>query len=147
VCVVAFEPAVAADAEALVAIRVAAMRESLERVGRFDPQRARDRFLAGFDPASTRHVVADGARVGFVVLRLQDPDWLLDHLYVLPSHQGRGIGGAVLSDLFVRADAAGRALRVGALRGSESNHFYRRHGFELLERTEWDNHYRRPARS
>jgi len=37
--------------EALVAIRIAAMRESLERIGRFDRQRARERFLAGFDPA------------------------------------------------------------------------------------------------
>ena len=45
---VAFEAAVGDDAEALVAIRIAAMRESLERLGRFDPQRARDRFLAGF---------------------------------------------------------------------------------------------------
>jgi hypothetical protein len=30
---VSFEPAIAADAEALVAIRIAAMRESLERHG------------------------------------------------------------------------------------------------------------------
>ena len=122
------------------------MRESLERVGRFDPQRARDRFLAHFEPAHTRHVVVDGARVGFVVARPQDDEWLLDHLYVLPSHQGQGIGAAVLRDVLASADARGRALRVGALRESDANRFYARHGFELVERTEWDNHYRRPAR-
>ena len=64
-----YEAATADDAEDLVAIRIAAMRESLERLGRFDLQRARDRFLAGFEPALTRHVVAAGARVGFVVVR------------------------------------------------------------------------------
>jgi len=53
-----YEAATADDAEDLVAIRIAAMRESLERLGRFDLQRARDRFLAGFEPALTRHVVA-----------------------------------------------------------------------------------------
>lgn len=30
------------------------MRESLERIGRFDPPRARERFLSGFVPELTR---------------------------------------------------------------------------------------------
>jgi hypothetical protein len=38
-------PAHAEDFEALLALRVTAMRESLERIGRFDPGRARARFL------------------------------------------------------------------------------------------------------
>lgn len=140
---VTFEPAAADDAEALVAIRIAAMRESLERLGRFDPQRARDRFLAGFDPASTRHVLADGERVGFVVVREQGDGLLLDHLYLLPRVQGCGIGAAVLADVLARADACRLPVRVGALRGSDANRFYQRHGFELVQQDEWDNLYRR----
>nr|MDP9126475.1 GNAT family N-acetyltransferase [Pseudomonadota bacterium] len=49
--------------------------------------------------------------------------------------------------VFASADARRRALRVGALRESDANRFYARHGFELVEHAEWDNHYRRPARS
>jgi hypothetical protein len=52
----------------------------------------------------------------------------------------------VLRDVFSSADARGQALRVSALRESDANRFYVRHGFELVERTDWDNHYRRPAR-
>lgn len=143
---VAFEPATAADAEALVAIRIAAMRESLERVGRFDPQRARDRFLAGFDPARTRHVLSDGERIGFVVVREHGDGLLLDHLYLLPRFQGRGIGAAVLADVLAHADASRLPVRVGALRGGAANRFYERHGFVLVEQGEWDNFYRRPPR-
>ncbi len=142
---VTFEPVVADDAEALVALRIAAMRESLERLGRFDPQRARDRFLSGFDPAATRHVVVEGQRVGFVVVRSHADGLLLDHLYIVPSAQGRGIGAAVMADVLADADARGLRVRVGALRDSASNRFYERHGFELVERAEWDNHYERPA--
>ncbi len=40
-----------ADAGTLVQMRIAAMKEGLERIGRFDPQRARVRFLSTFDPA------------------------------------------------------------------------------------------------
>ena len=136
---------VADDAEALVAIRLAAMRESLERLGRFDPQRARDRFVAGFDAAWTRHVVVDGQRVGFVVVRPQGDGLRLDHLYIAPAAQGRGIGAEVMADVLADADARGLRVRVTALRESAANRFYERRGFALVDRTEWDNHLERPA--
>jgi hypothetical protein len=44
---IVFFPVLAADFDSLVALRIAAMRESLERVGRFDPERARERWGAG----------------------------------------------------------------------------------------------------
>jgi ribosomal protein S18 acetylase RimI-like enzyme len=134
------------DFEALAAIRIEAMRESLERVGRFDPARARERLREGFSPAHTRHIVVDGERVGFLVVRPLGEELLLDHLYIRLTWQGRGIGSAVLARVFAEADAAGLPLRVGALRESASNRFYARHGFELVERAELDNYYVRPAR-
>ena len=137
---------VADDAEALVAIRLAAMRESLERLGRFDPQRARDRFVAGFDAAWTRHVVVDGQRVGFVVVRPQGDGLRLDHLYIAPAAQGRGIGAEVMADVLADADARGLRVRVTALRESAANRFYQRHGFVHERTSDWDEHYLRPAR-
>ena len=136
----------AADAEALATLRVAAMRESLERIGRFDPQRARDRFLAGFEPAYTRHVLVDGRRVGLVVVRPQGDGLLLDHLYVLPTEQGRGVGAVMMADLLADADARRLSVRVGALRESAANRFYLHHGFERVDTTEWDEHYVRHPR-
>lgn len=138
-------PASADDAEALVALRITAMRESLERIGRFDPQRARERFLSSFDPARTRHIVVDGHRVGFVVTTPQ-AEWLsLDHLYIDPAHQGRGLGAAVLADVFDEARRLGLPVRVGALKQSDSNRFYQRHGFELVDEGEFDCYYVRPV--
>ena len=133
------------DFDALAEIRVEAMRESLERIGRFDPERARARLRAGFSPEHTRHIVVDGERVGFLVLKPQADALVLDHLYVRPAAQGRGIGGAVLAQVFAEADARSLPIRVGALRESDSNRFYVRHGFQLVERAELDNYYVRPA--
>jgi GNAT superfamily N-acetyltransferase len=140
-----YVPATADDADALVALRIAAMRESLERIGRFDPQRARDRFLSTFTPELTQHLVVGGERVGFVVVRTYQGELLLDHLYVHPAHQGRGIGATVLARVFADADARRLPVRVGALRGSDSNRFYQRHGFRQVEEGEWDIHYLRPC--
>ncbi|WP_087723685.1 GNAT family N-acetyltransferase [Pandoraea sp. PE-S2T-3] len=134
-----------ADADLLVDMRIAAMRESLERIGRFDPERARDRFLASFDPALCKFIEIDGVRVGFVLVRPEADHWRLNHLYVLPEHQGKGIGARVLQDLFNRADAQRMPIRVEALRGSDSNRFYQRHGFVKTEESEWDIEYVRLA--
>lgn len=131
-------PVSCADAPALADLRVQAMRESLEAIGRFDPQRARERFLASFTPEDTQTLVTDGERIGFVVIRCRP-----DHLYILPAHQGRGFGAQVLQRIFAEADAAELPVRVGALKGSRSNDFYRRHGFVLVESAEWDNYYER----
>ncbi|GAB3074010.1 GNAT family N-acetyltransferase [Bordetella muralis] len=136
-----------ADADVLVDMRIAAMRESLERIGRFDPQRARERFLASFDPPLCRFIVSDDVRVGFILIRPQEDHWLLDHFYILPNHQGKGIGAAVLRAVFKDADAHRMEIRLGALRGSDSNRFYQRHGFVPTSEAEWDIYYvRKPSR-
>ena len=131
------------DLEELVSLRIEAMRESLERIGRFDPERARQRLVAGFAPQFTRHVLVHGERVGFVTVKPDANGLVLDHLYIRPAYQRTGIGSLVLAIVFEEADAAGLQVRVGALRGSDSNRFYLRHGFVCVEEGEWDTYYTR----
>lgn len=140
------------DAESLVAIRITAMRESLEQVGRFDPERARQRFLSNFQPEYTRYIEVDKNKIGFVVVKpyeLEDANkaLLLDHLYIHPDYQAQGIGAIVLQEIFQEADAQQLAVQVGALRESASNRFYMRHGFEFAQQDEFDNYYIRPAKA
>jgi GNAT superfamily N-acetyltransferase len=140
-------PADEGDFEALLALRLAAMRESLERVGRFDPQRARERLSRGFLPAYTRHILRDGELVGFVVVVPREKDVLLDHLYIHPNGQGEGIGSWVMAQVLKDADAQGKPVSVTALKHSAANRFYLRHGFVLQAEGEWDLYYLRPAQA
>jgi len=129
------------DFEELASLRIAAMRESLERVGRFDPGRARERLRKSFRPEHTLLIVVDAQCVGFYALRPSDGALVLDHLYVHPDHQGRGIGSAIVKSLLQRGDEQGLQIRVAALRDSDSNRFYQRHGFRKVSEDEWDIHY------
>ncbi|WP_140636112.1 GNAT family N-acetyltransferase [Methylibium rhizosphaerae] len=144
---ITFCAASASDGHALAELRVESMRESLERIGRFDPVRARERFLSAFSPEHTRHIEFNGERIGFVVVKPHSQGLLLDHLYVHPFYQNKGVGTAVLAQVFAEADAAGLQVRVGALRGSESNRFYARHGFVQVEQGEFDNYYVRVGKN
>jgi len=139
-------PAGEGDFEALLALRMAAMRESLTRLGHFDPQRARERLSRGFNPAHTRHILRDEELVGFVVVIPRPRDWLLDHLYIHPSAQGEGIGAWVLGQVLKEADAQHMPVSVTALKHSDANRFYLRHGFVLQAEGEWDLYYLRSAR-
>ncbi|MBL8349591.1 MAG: GNAT family N-acetyltransferase [Burkholderiaceae bacterium] len=149
VALLSLAPAADEDFEALLSLRMTAMRESLQRMGRYAPQRARERLSRAFEPTHTRHVLCGGERVGFVVLLPMPtlvPDHLvLDHLYIAPQAQRQGIGSWVMAQVLAEADRLGLAVRVTALKLSDANRFYRRHGFELQHESEWDLHYLRPA--
>ena len=140
---VLLQPVEPDDFEAMVAVRIAALRPSLERLGRFDPQRARDRLAACFSPPHMQHIVKDGQRIGFVTVRPEGDDALrLEHLYLLPGHQCQGIGEWVLNAVKARACESGVGLKVSALKLSDANRFYQRHGFVHEGDDEWDHHYR-----
>lgn len=141
---ITFAAATDNDLETLVAIRIEAMRESLQRIGRYDPIRARERFSNSFSPEHTQFVIVSNERVGFLVVKAHTDYLLLDHLYIKPHWQNQGIGAATLKHVFSEADRIKLPVRVGALRDSDSNRFYLRHGFRLVESTEFDNYYMRP---
>jgi ribosomal protein S18 acetylase RimI-like enzyme len=138
-----YSPVVEDDFEFLVTLRIAAMRESLEQLGRFDPARARERLRKSFAPQHTQFIEYDRQRVGFYTLRPSDDGHYLDHFYVHPSFQSLGIGSEVLQRLLVQADLEQADVRLCALRDSRANRFYQRHGFSQTAEDEWDIHYLR----
>ena len=136
---VRLEPVSYDDLEALVGIRIDAMRESLERVGRFDPDRARARLVNNFEPLVTFAILRGSERVGFYTLRETADQFFLDHLYVVPSQQGLGIGSRVLRHL---QKMSTKVIALNALRESSSNRFYQKHGFIKVDEDEFDIYYR-----
>lgn len=137
-------PATEEDFEALVDIRIAAMRESLERLGRFNPERARERLRKTFDPACSRKIYLQHQLVGFYALREADGCAHLDHLYLIPSAQNRGIGSFAMKKIIAECDDRHLPIHVGALKESRSNRFYKSHGFIQRSDDEWDIYYVRP---
>ncbi len=129
------------DKAELAELRVLAMRESLEAIGRFDPERARIRFLASFNATNTFKVILEGELVGFYVLIDKGDHFYLDHFYIAVKHHGRGIGSQLLRSLLDQADKNRKALKLGALKKSRSNDFYQRHGFVFTHEESFDNFY------
>ncbi|RSN51641.1 GNAT family N-acetyltransferase [Streptomyces sp. WAC 04229] len=124
-------PASAADVEAVAELRALVLRADLERLGRYDARRVRQRLRDGFVPAHTQVIEVGGAFAGCVSLRPAEGAHWLEHFYLAPRMQGGGIGTAVLRGLLERCDREATLVRLNVLRGSPARRLYERHGFSV----------------
>ncbi|CAM5670897.1 GNAT family N-acetyltransferase [Streptomyces purpurascens] len=124
-------PAEPADVELIAELRAVVMRPDLERLGRYDEHRVRQRLRDGFTPRHTSVIKADGTFAGSVTLRPAEDGTWLEHFYLDPGLQGRGLGSAVLRILLARTDAAAEPVRLNVLQGSPARRLYERHGFAV----------------
>ncbi len=141
-----FGPVSEADFEPLLALRIEVMREHLERVFRYSPERARRVFRATFEEPGMRLILLDGERVGCVGFRRSDSEIKIDSFYLDRRLHNTGLGTRILKTLLDEADATGLPVGLEVLKGSKADRFYTRHGFVKLSEDEIEGHYERPAR-
>jgi len=125
-------PAVASDSAWVAELRAEVMRPDLERLGRYDPIRVRQRFLTGFRPEVAHVITVGGEDVGLIAIRPASEGTWIEHFYLRPDQQGRGLGGQVLR-WALQQPSGGRPFRLNVLQGSPARRLYERHGF-VLER-------------
>ncbi|CAM5692142.1 hypothetical protein STENM223S_09223 [Streptomyces tendae] len=140
----ALRAAVAADVEVIAELRATVMRADLERLGRYDAQRVRQRLRDSFSPAHTSIIVIDGELGGCVTVRPVEGRQWLEHFYLAPDRQGRGLGSAVLRTVLERTDAQGMTVGLNVLQGSAARRLYERHGFVVESQDPIDVFMMRP---
>ncbi|MEU4462486.1 GNAT family N-acetyltransferase [Streptomyces sp. NPDC024017] len=131
-------PARPADVEAIAELRAVVMRPDLERLGRYDEHRVRQRLRDGFSPQHTSIIMTASTFAGSVTLRPSGNGHWLEHFYLAPALQGRGLGSAVLRTLLSRTDTSGDLVRLNVLQDSPARHLYERHGFTVETQDEID---------
>lgn len=154
------KPCKPSQSNQLAQLRVEAMKESLMAVNRFDPERAKTRFLNDFDPkncfviyqAFSKESNQDNEQatnlIGFYVLENhletkqplhKQQCYYLAHFYIHPNFQGNGTGSQVLDT--IKQEANGQPIRLGALVNSRSNDFYQKQGFKKTHSEPLDCYY------
>ncbi|GAB4051636.1 GNAT family N-acetyltransferase [Catellatospora paridis] len=124
-------PALTADVEPVAELRAVVLRADLERLGRYDEHRVRQRLRDKFAAEHTRVIEVAGEFAGCVTLRpAADAHWL-ENFLLAPHLHGGGIGTAVLAGLLEQCDRAGTRVRLQVLQGSAARRLYERHGFSV----------------
>lgn len=105
---------------------------------RYAPNQIREQLA---DPHHFWWVARQGtAPVGFAHARLDQPDCKLDKLYVHPTHQRQGIGGALIQAIadWARTQGALR-VRLQVNRGNrQAIQAYEKYGFRIVESRVFD---------
>ncbi|MFI5001829.1 MAG: GNAT family N-acetyltransferase [Reyranellales bacterium] len=141
-----FGPASEAHFEPLLALRVEVMRDHLERVGRFTPERSRRVFRGYFDEPGLRLVLVGDEVAGCVAFRVGAGFITIDSFYLAGRFQNRGLGADILKALLAEADALGKPVRLEVLKQSPADRFYQRHGFVRVGEGEHDVLFERAVR-
>ena len=124
------------DADALAAILRSAMRDAMPSLPELHTPDDDRWFLRTIVLPQEEVWVAeqDGDIVGFTALGTRDGAAYLQHIYVAPEHQGRGIGSELLGRAKERRPAG---FRLWVFQGNEgARRFYERHGLRLVELTD-----------
>jgi ribosomal protein S18 acetylase RimI-like enzyme len=129
-------PATEADFEAVLALSIRAMREHLDRVGRFDPDRRRDRMRRQFDAGILRIIEQDGAIAGCIGVEAKASAVDIHSLFLDTHAQRQGLGEAVFR--VILAEYPGRAFRIEVLKQSPARRFWERQGFVLTGEAAFD---------
>ena len=129
-------PAAEADFDPVLALSIRVMREHLERVGRFDPERRRDRMRRQFDAGILRIIEQDGAMAGCIGVDAKDVAVEIHSLFLETEAQRRGLGSTIVRGLL--AAYPGRPFRIEVLKESPARRFWERHGFVLTGETAFD---------
>lgn len=139
----ALRPVGEGDFEPLLDLSIRVLREDLERVGRFDPERRRARMRAGFDPATLSAVEVEGRLVGCIAVVPAADHIEIHSFYLEPAVQGRGLGAAIVASVLAHHPAL--PARIEVLKGSPVLGFWTRQGFRVVAEQPFDWLCERPA--
>jgi ribosomal protein S18 acetylase RimI-like enzyme len=135
-----------ADSAFCYEVKVAAHRDNIVATyGPWHKAEQRAYHERQWSHGEVRIIVADGADVGWV--RCLDGAERVDiaGLYILPSHQRRGIGTVVVQRVLEEARSAGKALFLQVMKQNSALAFYRKLGFVVVGETETHFEMGQPA--
>ena len=139
-------PAVAADLDFLIALRLATMAPQFARQG-IVQSAEEHRGRAEFRLDAAQIIEHAGRPVGLLKLLREDGAWDVRQLQIAPEFQGRGLGEALLRRVIADADAQRAPLTLGVLKLNPARRLYARLGFAICGESDDSFEMRRAVRA
>jgi GNAT superfamily N-acetyltransferase len=118
------------DSEFAYRVKKAAFRVYVEQVWGWDEDEQRAQHKQRFASQDFQIISVHGSDVGILAL-VRQPDYInINQVYILPEHQGRGIGAACMMHVIEEAAALNLPIRLRVLKvNPRAILFYHRLGF------------------
>jgi GNAT superfamily N-acetyltransferase len=124
------------DADFVYRVMEATMRRYVEQTwGSFSEARTRKDVADVIASGHCSIIEFEGADIGVLTVERLADRIKLGQFYILPSHQNRGIGTAILRELIREARQAGKRLKLRLLKVNPVRRLYEREGFRVVSST------------
>jgi GNAT superfamily N-acetyltransferase len=128
--------ATAADADFIYRVVETTMRGYVERIwGSFSEEYNRKNIAESIGSGIYSLIEHEGLAVGALAVERHATHIQLTQIYILPSHQNRGIGTSLVRELAREAKETGRPLRLRVLSVNPARTLYEREGFKVTSVT------------
>lgn len=128
--------ATTADAEFIYELVEKTMRAYVEELwGSFSEGYNRKNIAETISSRTYSIITLDGRDIGALAIERHDTHIQLTQLYILPSHQNRGIGTYLVRTLIEEAKASRKPLRLRVLSTNPARKLYEREGFRVTSQT------------
>jgi GNAT superfamily N-acetyltransferase len=125
-----------ADAEFIYRAVETTMRGYVEKIwGSFSEEYNRKQIADTIQKANYSIVQYRGEKIGALSVERHPTHIQLEQIYVLPSHQNRGIGTYLIRELVREAKAIQKPLRLRVLTVNPARKLYEREGFRVMSAT------------
>lgn len=132
-----FRRAAEADCEFCYRVREQSFRKHAEKVRDWDEEGERARHRTRFESQDFQVIQWEGLDVGILAAETKPDALKIFQLFILPEHQGKGIGSSCMEHLIKEAAMLHVPLRLQIIRGNDrALSFYRKHGFQHAEKTD-----------
>jgi GNAT superfamily N-acetyltransferase len=128
--------ATAADAEVIYRLVETTMRGYVEEIwGSFSEEYNRKSIAESIGTGTYSLIEHEGLDIGALAVERHSTHIQLTQIYILPSHQNRGIGTSLVRELVREARETGRPLRLRVLSINPARRLYEREGFKVTSVT------------
>ena len=128
------------DKEFAYQVKRTSLREYVELVWGWDDDRQRQLHARRFSEQDFRVIEVDGEDVGIMSVAVKPACVFVNQLYLLPEHQGRGIGRTCMLVVMEQGNSLGLPVRLQVLKvNPRAVTFYKRLDFEVTGET--DTHF------
>lgn len=145
---ITLRPASYHDFEFLLRLRALALGPYVSQIWGWDDDDQRQRFTATFEPSHYQIICNEEDRsedIGAIEVERRANEIYLANIELLPVHQGKGIGTALIRSVISEAEAANVPVTLQVFKINPAFRLYERLGFVVFCETATHYQLRRPA--
>lgn len=95
----------------------------------------RQHYEMAYAQSDHKIILFDDRAAGRMLVFRSELEIVLVDIALLPEHRNTGIGAALIGDLLLEAEQAGKPVRLHVIKQNRARRLYERLGFEIIEDT------------